>query len=350
MSDIKEVIQSSFFGNGYITPLNVEIASLLKERGTISRQEIYNLLRKRGYTSSDITEELDRQWYASALRYIPAEESYVRVEIGMNLWKDVCRRIHDQKGMIAGQLRFREGPILDICRSDFQSITFKRIIKIQGFHQAPVMRWTRPCAPENLAPCMTSFLDILSPVHKKSGDRSVLLQKVCDVARKKRRRNARMWLVTFAALYLEVTPAQKQVLDSVYALSGGPVDWKGRCVKIEEITTRTHLSLGEVIKSVQYLEEKGIVRELEDGFTPTGQGYVLIRYIKNRKKSVTFAVTRRHEGYNLELNVPFSKELKNAFIDMGGKISLWDSLILFTGLRCSEICDLLDEVVRYYHE
>ena len=350
MPEMKEVLKSSFFGNGYITPLNVEIADLVHERGSFSRQEIYDLLHERGYATADIAEELDRQWYASALRYIPEDDRYVRVEIGMNLWEDVCERIHDQKGMVAGQLRFRDGPVLDICRSDFQSAAFKRIITDQGFHQAPVMRWTRPCTQQDLIRCMTLFLDILSPVHKERGDRSFLLQALRNVAREKRRGSTRMWLVTFAALSLELTPVQKRVLERVFSLSEGPVDWKGRCVGFEEIKSYINLPDEDIEQSLQYLEEKGIVRELEGGFTPTGQGFVLIRYIKNRRKSVTFAVVRRHEGYELELNVPFSKALKDALIERGGKITPWDSLILFPQCSCSEVTDLLGEVVRYYHE
>ena len=306
MSDINELIVS-FFGNGYVTYLDAEISDYISQRQRESRQTFIDILHHKGYTTTAITEELDRQCYASTLRYIPSEDAYVLVDIGKHLWTDILNRIHEQQSMIGGQFRTApSGVALDIYRTDFQSKTLKKVIKNNGLHQAPVMRWTKQFTRKEAFKLLGQFMGVLPPVTQHcTADCTTVLQKIRLVNKNKSKKTTWAWLITHPVMVIQLTPTREKMLKALFQLSKGPVDWKGKLVSPDDLKEKTGLSHEEMEASIQYFVEQGVIRRINNGLTPTGQGYVLVRYAFRVEHSITFAVVRTdRENYRLEISAP----------------------------------------------
>jgi hypothetical protein len=190
MSQSNRLLTSSFFGNGYVTLLDAEIKDYICKHKKSSRTAFIDTFSQRGYAFDDIAEELDRQCYFSTLRYIPKEDTYAGIQIGMNLWHDICARIHDQKSMIAGQLQWRDGRVkVDIFRTDLQPLTLKKKVSALRLRRAPVMRWTKRFTEKNVLKCLGYLLDAVpfTSFHKKE-DLSGVLRMIDDVINSKSER------------------------------------------------------------------------------------------------------------------------------------------------------------------
>lgn len=355
MSDINELIVS-FFGNGYVTYLDAEISDHISQRQRESRQTFIDILHHKGYTTSAITEELDRQCYASTLRYIPSEDAYVLVDIGKNLWTDILNRIHEQQSMIGGQFRTAPpGVTLDIYRTDFQSKTLKKVIKNSGLHQAPVMRWTKQFTKKEAFKLLGVLMEVIPPVtqHYKA-DCTTVLQKIQYVNKTKSKKTTWAWLVTHPVMVLQLTPAREKLLRTLFSLSKRPVDWKGNLVSPDDLKEKTGLSRKEIEASIQYFVEQGIIRRIDNGLTPTGQGYVLVRYAFRVQHSITFAVVREtQKNYRLEVSAPhfpgsnirdILEKINSNIYSKGKTYSEYKTPVIFPEQKKSDVLNLLDTI------
>jgi hypothetical protein len=347
-SGVNELVVS-FFGNGYITYCDVEITDYIYETPVVPRKDFVAILRQRGYSIKDITEELDRQCYASTLRYIPSEDVYVGVDMGRYLWQDILGRIHDQKSMVGGRIEKTDSGVkLDIYRTDFQSLKFKRLVNHVGFNQAPVMRWTRKFKIDNALQCLDPLLDVVPPgvLHGKA-DRLFLLQAIREANRSKSRKTTWAWLITHPVMRLELTPSRECVVRTVLSLSNGPVDWKGKLVSFDDLR-RTGLSRYKIDESLEYLENQGVIRRIQGGVTPTGQGYVLLQYAWKTTPSVTFAVVHVKELYRLEISIPADpgSPIRDILTECGGKFSDDSTLAVFSECEKSEVTHLIDALIE----
>ena len=292
-----EILLSSFFGNGYLTYIDVEITDFMYTRKKVEKQKFIEVLRQRGYPLKDILQELDRQCYASTLQYIPGEDAYVGLEIGRNLWIDILERINEQKSVMGGKIE-RRGSFLQVSiyRSDFQSLKFKNLVKHLGFRQAPVMRWTEVGTKKDILRNVDVLISTLPPAGECThGDRGLLLKLIRKVNAHKLRKTTWAWLITHTIMKLRLTPPQGALLKTLLSLSNGPVDWKGRLVPREELQEWTNIPSETLEEIIEYLKAQGIVREVSQGLTPTGQGYILVKYAL-APPSFTFAVTHLTNG------------------------------------------------------
>jgi len=347
--EINELIVS-FFGNGYITYLDVEITDHIYENRKVSKEEFIRILRHRGYRMKDITEELDRQCYASTLRYIPSEDAYVSIDMGRFLWRDILERIHEQKSMLGGRLeKTNTGLKLDVYRTDFQSLKFKRLISNLGLHQAPVMRWTKQFRSEEALNCLDKLVGAVpcSYPHGKA-DRSVLLQVIHEVNKHKSKKTTWAWLITHPVMQLKLTPSREKVIKTLFSLSKGPVDWKGRPVSFDELKRLCRLS-EEIQESIEYFEVQGVVRYINDKLTPTGQGYVLLQYALKDRPSLTFVVVHVEKTYRLEISAPTlaGHNIRDILKELGGRsFSEVNTPIVFSECEKSEVITLMDSIIR----
>lgn len=351
-SEINGPVVASFFGNRYVTLLDVEIRDIICKNHTCSRQEFIDTLCKRRYASDDITEELDRQCSCSTLRYSAADDTYTSVDIGITLWNDMCSRIHDQESMLGGQLQGSGSRVkIDIYRTDFQFSKLKKWIKSLGFYQAPVMRWTKKFTRTDAVRCFDHLMEAVpfTDVYG-SGDQSCVLHMVGDVIDRKSKKTPWAWMVCHVVAQLELTPPRKQMLETICSLSNGPVDWKGNPVSLYEIKMNTDLSEEEITESLEYLQKKGIVRWVMGDLTPTGQGYVLVRHALRCDPAITFGITRiRDKEYQLEVSTPsyLNGEMRDLLSEYSGS-SLSDlcTPAVFPHGERTEVLDVLDAVME----
>lgn len=351
-SEINGPVVASFFGNRYVTLLDVEIRDLICKNHTCSRQKFIDTLCKQGYASDDITEELDRQCSCSTLRYLSAEDTYTGVDIGVTLWGDMCNRIHDQESMLGGQLQGSGSHIkVDIYRTDFQFSKLRKWIKSLGLYQAPVMRWTRKFTRKDAVRCLDHLMEAVPFTDMcSSGDHSCVLQMVGDVIDRKPKKTPWAWMVCHAVAHLEVTPSRRQMLETICSLSNGPVDWKGNPVSLCEIKMNTNLSEEEITESLEYLQEKGIVRWVKGDLTPTGQGYVLVRHALRSDSAITFGITRiRDREYRLEVSTPsyLTGEMRDLLKEYSGSsLSEFRTPAVFPLWERTQVLDVLDAVTE----
>lgn len=349
-SKVNELIVS-FFGNGYVTYLDAEISDYIYQRRKVSQQEFIDILHQKGYSIKNITKELDRQCYASTLRYILSEDAYVSVDIGRHLWTDILRRIHDQQSMVGGKLKITTSDVkLDIYRTDFQSLKFKKVIKHLGLHQAPVMRWTKQSKRKEALDYLDLLMDLITPrTHHDEADLKTVLQAIQYANKNKSKKTTWAWLITHPVMRLELTSPRETVAKTVFSLSKGPVDWKGKLVSLFELKESTGLSHQEIEESVEYFEEQGIFRKINDSLTPTGQGYVLVQYAFRSHHSITFAVVRvDKEYYQLEISAPHLPgfDITGVLEENGGKRhSEFGTPVVFPEREKSEVIKLLNTIV-----
>lgn len=351
-SEMNDLVIISFFGNGYVTLLDAEIKDYIYKRKKVTREEFISILQERGYHIKDIMEEIDRQCYASTLRVVPSENAYVSVDIGRRLWVDILQRIRYQPSMLGGKLQRTDSGIkLDIYRTDFQSLTFKKMVNRLGLRQAPVMRWTKQVGTEDALNCLDQLINVVPfVVEHKTADRSFVLQTIQKVNKHKSKKTTWAWMITHPMTQLKLTPSRKSVIETLFLLSKGPVDWKGNLVSFDDLKMHTDLFRGKIEESIEYLEKQGILRKVNDGLTPTGQGYVLLRYALSPRHSVTFAVARVSEKlYQLEVSAPRFPgfNITDLLKECGGTgSSEFDTPLVFSACERSDIIYLIDKIIR----
>ncbi len=320
-----EVLVSSFFDNEYVTPLDVEIADYICTHHTCSRSEFTDVFSQQGYSAEDVTQQLDRQCSLSTLRFVPSKKMYEKVDTGMHLWADICSRIHTQESVLAGQLQAVKPYIrLDVYRSDFQSPSLKKIAMQSRLKHAPVMKWTGKFRTNTVLKYVDRFMEAMPCITcHDEGDRSAVLHCVEEIISKKPKRAPWAWLIIHPVVQLKLTPPTRNVLETLFSLSNGPVDWKGIPISLSELKINTDLSTGEIEDALQYLEKQGIVRQIGGDFTPTGLGYTLVRRLLRPTAAVTFAVTHStDQKYQLEVSTPsyLDAEMQTLLLEHGGRI------------------------------
>lgn len=344
------LVIASFFGNRCATLLDAEIKNHICETQKCSKQEFIDILSQK-YSIDDITAELDRQCSFSTLRYVPSEDAYTGVEIGMNLWDDMCSRIHDQESVLAGQLQ-RTGSCIkvDIYGTDFQVTKLKEGVKFHGLNQAPVMRWTKKFEKKDALKCLDLLMAAVpfTDVHSR-GDRSCVIHLIGDVIDRKPKKTPWAWMVCHSVVQLELTPSKKDVLETVFSLSNGPVDWNGTPVSLDEIEMNTKVSRKEISGSLVYLQEKGIVRMVKEDFAPTDQGYVLVRHAFRSDSAVTFVVTHKTDKeYQLEVSTPsyLNCEMQDLLKEWSGtRLSEFHTPAVFPLWERSQVVEVMDAII-----
>jgi hypothetical protein len=351
-SGTDELVTSSSFGNSYVTPLGIEIRDFICRNQKGPKEVTIDTLCERGYTLDDITEELDRQCHCSTLRFVPSENVYVAVPMGVHFWKDICSRIRDQEFMIAGKVRWRGSHIVvDVYRTDFQFSKLRKEVRSQGLHTAPVMRWTGQYHKEGALQCLDHLMGVLPFTSQRDqGDLTCVREMVTDVINRKSKRVKWAWLITHPVVQLTLNSSRKAVLKKLFQLSNGPVDWKGNLVSLYELRMHTSLSREEVEDAVLYLESEGVIREMNKDLTPTGLGYTLLRGALKSRPFITFALTRRGEReYQLEISTPsnVNPEIQDICREHGrSALSEYKTPTIFPVCRKSCILDVIDRIIR----
>lgn len=347
---MNNVLISSFFGNSYVTLLDIEIKDYIYAHGSSSKQEFIDILQQRGYSISDITDEIDRQCCCAALKYNPSDHTYCRTDIGVELWHDICYRIHDQKSMIAGEVHVKKPFItLIIYRTDFQTPQLRKKVSSLGLRRAPVMKWAGHY--KDRLPRLDTLMTVL-PVtgYHDAGDRSCVVTMIDKVITRKSKRKPWAWLVTHPVVELEVTPLREEVLHALLGLCNGPVDWKGTAVSFYELKRFTGFSLTEIKEALEYLQKQGIVRQVDDDFTLTIQGYTLLRHAFTSYRSLTFAVVHRTDKkYCLEISAPsyLDSEIRHLLKELGGAVfSDVCTPVVFPLCEKSRVIDVIDMVIK----
>lgn len=350
MSGDKEVVICSFFENGYVTPLGLEIADYISKNRTCPRDLFIDNLVHRGYSAEDVQKELDRQCFCPTLRFNQSDDTYLGVDLGINLWSDICKRIHDQESMVSGQLQVKGSFMkVDIYRSDFQFSTLRKKVKDLGLSKAPVMRWTGQFTKGEALTCLDRLFGTVPFTDPHTtGDRFSVLEAVGDIIERKPGKPW-AWLVAHPVVHLELTPVGRKVLETLFSLSNGPIEWKGTPISPYEINMNTDISFGEIQESLEYLGETGIVRQVEGDFTPTGLGYLLVRRALREDKSLTFAVTRNAEReYKLEISTPryAGCEVRDVLTECGGvSISEYLTPVVISSCERSQVVDVMEKVL-----
>ena len=359
LSEMSEVLVSSFFGNGYVTLPGAEIKDYISKTCHCSKKALTDMLRQRGYTTDEITAELNRQCSCSVLRFLPSRSTYTSTDIGTALWEDICNRIGDQPSIVAGNLQCKGSKIkIDIYRTDFQPTELKKKIKNLQLHQAPVMRWTGQFQMKDTLQCVDHLIEAVpfTGYHRR-GDLSSVLQIAGEIVRRKPKKTPWAWLVFHPVVQVELTPSKKKVLKKLFKLSNGPVDWKGTPVSLDELLINTDLLYEEIEESIEYLKKHGIVRIIDSSngdLTPTGQGYVLLRHAFRPCPSVTFAVTRNAETeYQLEVSTPsyLTRSIQDLLKEQGGTVlSEFQTPAVFSSRERSQICAVFDVIIKALSE
>jgi hypothetical protein len=342
---------SAFFGNGYFTYIGVEIKDFMFNRHEVSKKALIEMLQNRGYKKNAILEELDRQCYASTLRYIADEDTYKSIEIGKKFWIDLLQRIHEQSCMVGGKFQLKDSGVkLDIYRTDFQSLQFKQMITHLGLHQAPVMRWTRQVKKKDFFYCLEQLMDILPfKTYHGTADRSFVLDMIRKANKKKSKKIEWAWMISYIELYLELTPFRKSVLDALFSLSQGPIDWNKSSISKDFLQKKVNIPFENFEKSIEYLEQKGIIREVNGRLTPTGQGYTLVRHGYNPTPLVTFAIIRTSNNtFRLEVCTKSqSIPMQDLLTDFGGYIPPeWNCLVVFSPREKHDIIAILSSLLE----
>ncbi len=350
VSGDKEVIISSFFENGYVTPLGLEIGDYISKNHTCPRDLFIDTLVQRGYSAEDVQKELDRQCFYPTLRFNHVDDTYKGVLLGINLWSDICKRIHDQESIVSGQLQVKGSFIkVDIYRTDFQFSKLRKKVKDLGLYKAPVMRWTGQFTKREALACLDRLFEAVpfTDPHTR-GDRFSVLEAVGDIIGRKPGKPW-AWLVAHPVVHLELTPVARKVLETLFSLSNGPIDWKGTHISPYEIQMNTDISFEEIQESLEYLEETGIVRQVGEDFTPTGLGYLLVRRALRGDKSLTFAVTRNAETEcRLEVSTPsyLGCEVRDVLSQCGGiSISEYSTPVVISSCERSQVVNVMEKVL-----
>lgn len=344
-SGMNELI-SSGFDNTYVTPLGVEIKDYICQTRKGSKHQLIDELSQRGYTLKDITEELDRQCACATFRYT-SDDTYVGVPLGMNIWSDMVNRINHQESMIAGRIQ-RTGPSIkiDIYRTDFQSPPLKRKVNSLGLRPCPVMRWTKKFQKKAALKCLDYLMQVL-PILPNKKEHSTVLQRIQKIINQKPKKRPWAWLVTHPVIQLELSPVRKRVIHALLSLSNGPVDWKGTPVSLHELKMYTNIPLEELQKPIDYFEEKGIIRQVYDGFTPTDHGYLLLRRAFRSRHGITFAVVHRTvNDYQVEVSTPsyVNPDIRHVLQNYGSTFPACDTPAVLSGER-SQVLNVMDAVV-----
>ena len=350
-SNIGEWITLSFFGNRYVTPIEIEIKDKISKHRTYPKKQLVDNLCTQGHDIGDVTKELNRQCSCSTLRFIPSKDVYVGAEIGRNIWSDICGRIHTQESTVGGKLQVTESGIkMDIYRTDFQFSKLKERVASLGFKRAPVMRWTGTFNKKKALECLDQIAGEVpfAEPHEK-GDRSCVLDMVCEVIERKSKRAPWAWLLSHAVVQVEMTPVRRNVIETLFSLSNGPVDWKGNLISLHELKMNTNLSLDEIEKAVEYFQKKGVVRQMRGDFSPTEQGYTLVRRAFKDENGVTFALVHVTEAdYKLEISTPsyVGPEIMGLLNEEGGtSVSEVGTPVIFCPYTREEVVDLLGMLV-----
>lgn len=346
-SDAEE-ITSSFFGNGYITPLGAEISDFIYKTGTCSKDHLVDTLQQRGYSPDAIQEEVERQCFCSTLRVTP-EDTCMSIGLGAALWMDICKRIHDQESMMAGRIE-RRGPHvkMDIYQTDFQFSRLRRTVKDAGFHKAPVMRWTAQFDEREAATLLDPLLGAIPFTDPHTaGDKFSVLKAISGIMSQKSRK-LWVWLIVHPVVCLKLTPGAKEWLKTLFRLGNGPVEWGGIPLSFYEIQMNTDLTDEEIEEAFEYLEKVEIVRRVKDEFTPTGLGHTLMRRALKGDKSITFAVTRNTDTeYRLEVSAPshVGDEVRDVLEAHGGVSDESCTPVSFSPSEGSWVAAVMGEVI-----
>lgn len=315
----------SYVGNGYVTPLEVEILNILQKKGKkgvretrklVGKKEIIEALLKMGYKKEKILEELDRDCYASLTRYFKRENGYSLLPLGAKIWRDLKVRVNAQHSLIGLNIRRHDEDYyqLNLMNSSFLPQKIRSMIRNLKLKKKPVMTYTGFFSLAALIHVLESLLlemRILERRKTKRNSKERILELIAE--EKKRAKNRRDWawfVGTILGWKITVSPPVFETMKIIEERSKRPVDWKGKVVKenlIFNILSKKGYKQDLIRSVLNYLMYKGLIRDLAKAtYTFTGLGYgcwkIIRRVIEENFTEISLLIVRMEKDiYNLSI-------------------------------------------------
>ncbi|KPV64051.1 MAG: hypothetical protein AOA65_1081 [Candidatus Bathyarchaeota archaeon BA1] len=310
----------SYIGNGFITPLEIEIFEALERDGFIERNKFILKLIEKGYHRRDIEDELERSCYASWTKRLSDGDRYVPLSLGMSVWSDLKERINEQESIIGlnivrtSQLIYH----LTVPYSSFFPEPVKLVIKNYNFKRAPIMQYVAKLPLEKTLCFIKDITHQLTPAKDKLGNHSKCWQIMDFLQIIKTSKLQRVWVVGRVTLDINITDMLVKVMKTIKKIGRKPVDWRGGAlVEIKMLYKNIHQPKNEINETLEYLLDKGLIRRVSNTyFTITGMGFFIWKFFE---KAV--------QGYS-NFNCIIKKESCENY-----KLEVCDSSYLLEGVR-----------------
>ncbi len=267
----------SYIGNGFVTPLEVEIFETLERDGYIKKETFLSQLILKGFTLREIEEELERSCYASWTKYIPEKGIYVPLPLGMSIWADVKKRAKEQESIIGLNISRINQSIyrLTVLDSSFLSQPIKANLKRYNFKRAPIMRYT---AKFSINDTLCFLRDV---IHQLIPGNHVPYRQVRDLFQLAKR-YSKIWVIGKVTIDIAVTDLLVDIMKVIKRVGKRPIDWRrGLPVNLRVIYKNISRPKDEVNGCLEYLLDKGLIRQISNNnFTITGMGFFIWKFFE----------------------------------------------------------------------
>jgi hypothetical protein len=310
----------SYVGNGYVTPLEVEILNLLQKerqaRRLVDRNEIIETLLEMGYRKEKILEELDRDCYASLVRYFRMENSYSLLPLGAKIWRDLKVRANFQHSLIGLKILRRNENYyqLILMDSSFLPQKIRSIVRTIKLKKKPVMSYTGFFSLHTLISvleCIFLQMKVYQRKKTKRNSKETILELIKSEGRKAKNKEEWAWFVgTILGWKITVSPLVFETLKTMEEISKRPVDWKGKIVKenlMFNVLSKKGYKQDQIRSVLNYLMYKGLIREpANHTYTLTGLGYgywkTIRRIVEEDFAEINFLIVRMGKDiYNMSI-------------------------------------------------
>ena len=285
----------SYIGNGFVTPLEVEIFETLERYGCIKKENFLSQLILRGFTLREIEEELERGCYASWTKYIPEKGIYVPLPLGMSIWTDVKKRAKEQESIIGlnisriNQSMYR----LTVLNSSFLSQSIKASLKRYNFKRAPIMRYT---AQFSVNDTLYFLRDI---IHQLIPENHAPCRQVRDLFQLAKR-CSRIWVVGRVTIDIAITDLLVDIMKVIKRVGKRPIDWRGGLpVDLRVIYENISRPKDKVNECLEYLMDKGLIRQISNNNFTISFKFFFVNALKTIISSTLF----QNSGLNVCFNL-----------------------------------------------